>query len=29
MGPDGGFVAPIRADESGDEMATSIGMLIG
>jgi protein SCO1 len=29
MGPDGRFVAPIRADESGDAMATSIGKLIG
>jgi protein SCO1/2 len=29
MGPDGHFVAPIRADETGDEMAASIGKLLG
>jgi protein SCO1/2 len=29
MGPDGRFIAPIRADESGDEMAAAIGKLVG
>jgi protein SCO1/2 len=29
MGPDGQFIAPIRADESGDEMAATIGKLVG
>jgi protein SCO1/2 len=29
MGPDGRFIAPIRADESGDEMATTISKLVG
>jgi protein SCO1/2 len=29
MGPDGQFIAPIRADESGDEMAVAIGKLVG
>lgn len=28
MGPDGSFIAPIRADQSGDEMAAAIGRLI-
>jgi protein SCO1/2 len=28
MGPDGQFIAPIRADESGDEMAATIGKLV-
>ncbi len=28
MGPDGRFIAPIRADESGDEMAAAIGKLL-
>lgn len=29
MGPDGRFIAPIRADESGDEMAAAISKLVG
>jgi protein SCO1/2 len=29
MGPDGRFIAPIRADGSGDEMAAEIGKLVG
>lgn len=29
MGPDGNFVAPIRADEDGAEMAADIGKLVG
>jgi protein SCO1 len=29
MGPDGNFIAPIRADESGEEMAATIGKLMG
>jgi len=29
MGPDGSFIAPIRADESGDEMAAAIDKLVG
>jgi protein SCO1 len=28
MGPDGRFVAPIRADQSGDEIAAALGKLI-
>jgi protein SCO1/2 len=28
MGPDGSFIAPIRADQSGDEMAAAISRLI-
>jgi protein SCO1 len=29
MGPDGNFIAPIRADQSGDEMAAAISKLVG
>ncbi len=29
MGPDGNFIAPIRADQSGDEMAAAIAKLVG
>jgi protein SCO1 len=29
MGPDGRFIAPIRADESGGEMAADIEKLVG
>jgi cytochrome oxidase Cu insertion factor (SCO1/SenC/PrrC family) len=29
MGPDGRFIAPIRADSSGDEIAAEIGKLAG
>jgi protein SCO1/2 len=29
MGPDGGFVAPLRADLSGDQMAASLKKLMG
>jgi len=29
MGPDGRFIAPIRADGSGDDMAAEIGKLVG
>jgi protein SCO1 len=29
MGPDGRFIAPIRADASGDEMAAAIEKLVG
>jgi protein SCO1 len=29
MGPDGRFIAPIRADGSGDEIAAEIGKLVG
>jgi protein SCO1/2 len=29
MNPDGAFVAPVRADESGDEMAASLKKLMG
>jgi protein SCO1/2 len=29
MGPDGRFIAPIRADGSGDEMAAEVGKLVG
>jgi protein SCO1/2 len=29
MGPDGGFVAPVRADQSGDEIAASLKKLMG
>lgn len=29
MGPDGGFVAPVRADQSGEEMAASLKKLMG
>jgi len=29
MGPDGAFIAPIRADQSGDEMAASLKKLMG
>jgi hypothetical protein len=28
MGPDGQFIAPIRADEAGPQMATDLGKLI-
>jgi protein SCO1/2 len=28
MGPDGNFIAPIRADQSGDEMAATISRLV-
>ncbi|MDR3537353.1 MAG: SCO family protein [Acetobacteraceae bacterium] len=28
MGPDGSFIAPIRADQSGDEMAAAIARLV-
>jgi protein SCO1/2 len=28
MGPDGKFIAPIRADESGEEIATEVGKLM-
>lgn len=28
MGPDGGFVAPIRADQSADEMAAALARLV-
>jgi len=29
MGPDGAFVAPVRADQSGDEIAASLKKLMG
>jgi protein SCO1/2 len=29
MGPDGGFVAPVRADQSGDEIAANLKKLMG
>ncbi|MGD0109501.1 MAG: SCO family protein [Rhodopila sp.] len=29
MGPDGAFVAPVRADQSGDEMAANLKKLMG
>jgi protein SCO1/2 len=29
MSPSGGFVAPMRADQSGDEMATNLNKLMG
>ena len=29
MGPDGGFVAPVRADQSGDELAAELKKLMG
>jgi protein SCO1/2 len=29
MSPDGGFVAPVRADQSGDEMAANLRKLMG
>jgi protein SCO1/2 len=29
MGPDGSFVAPVRADQSGDEMAANLRKLMG
>jgi protein SCO1/2 len=28
MGPDGSFIAPVRADQSGDDMAAAIGRLV-
>jgi protein SCO1/2 len=28
MGPDGGFIAPVRADQSGDEMAATLSKLV-
>jgi protein SCO1 len=29
MGPDGGFIAPVRADQSGDEIAANLKKLMG
>ena len=29
MGPDGRFITPIRADQSGDEMAAEIAKVVG
>ena len=29
MGPDGEFVAPVRADQSGDEIAGNLKKLMG
>jgi protein SCO1/2 len=29
MGPNGGFIAPVRADQSGDEMAANLKKLMG
>jgi protein SCO1/2 len=29
MGPNGSFIAPVRADQSGDEMAASLKRLMG
>jgi protein SCO1 len=29
MSPDGGFIAPVRADQSGDEMAANLKKLMG
>jgi cytochrome oxidase Cu insertion factor (SCO1/SenC/PrrC family) len=29
MDPQGGFIAPVRADQSGDEIAANLKKLIG
>jgi hypothetical protein len=29
MDPNGGFLAPMRADQTGDEIAANLGKLLG